>query len=535
MKKVKVLDCTLRDGGYCNEWKFGKENIIKILESLNTANVDYIECGFLSTLARKEQEKSIYSTIEEISELIPEKARNIKHLVMINYGEYDAEQLSPKENYRIDGIRVAFHKKNWHEAVNVCSKIKKKGYQVFAQPMVSTNYSEEEFRDLINALNQIHLDAFYIVDSFGTMKHDDLLEYVRIADSNLKPSICLGFHAHNNLQLAYANAQLFIGLPLNRQLIVDVTIHGMGRGAGNLNAELFLDYLNAKNEGHYFVKPVLSLMDEIISGFYEKKPWGYNLPNYLAAVHCAHPNYANYLSQKKTLTIEAIDEIFRLMDSEKKTEYDDKYIENLYIKYLSKKSKEKLSYDKLRNEIEGRPVLLIAPGISSVVQKDKIISFIKANHPLVISVNYNYSYYESNYIFISNMRRFRQLISELYYKAIITSNIVSDEVYTTVDYQELLNPIHGVKDNAGLMAIQLLINLNASVIYIAGFDGFSYNSRNNYESDSMISTNTIEMIELINKGLSQALHDYGNKCNLFSLTHFTNLPNSNRIKNLYLE
>ena len=368
MKNVKVLDCTLRDGGYCNEWKFGKENILKIIRGLSAANVDFVECGFLSNLVENDSEKTIFSTIDVISELIPEKLKNKKYLVMINYGEYKAEQLPPKGSLRIDGIRVAFHKKNWREAVDLCSTIKEKGYQVFAQPMVSTIYSDEEFCDLIEAINQIHLDAFYIVDSFGTMKYDDVLKYVTIADNSLNSSISLGFHAHNNLQLAYANAQAFVELPLNRQIIVDITIHGMGRGAGNLNAELFLGYLNEKTYGTYSVKPILMLMDEIISKYKKKKPWGYNLPNYLAAIHFAHPNYANYLNQKKTLTIDAIDDIFCLMDSGKKLTYDETYLEELYTQYLSEKRKEKLSYNKLRYEIEGNTVLLIAPGISSMTQ-----------------------------------------------------------------------------------------------------------------------------------------------------------------------
>ena len=109
----------------------------------------------------------------------------------------------------------------------------------------------------------------------------------------------------------------------------------MGRGAGNLNAELFLGYLKEAVGADYSITPILNLMDEIIIRFYEEKPWGYSLPNYLSASHMLHPNYAAYLDNKKTLTLKEIDEIFCMMDSNKKIEYDAQYIEKLYIDYLS--------------------------------------------------------------------------------------------------------------------------------------------------------------------------------------------------------
>ena len=531
---ITVLDCTLRDGGYCNDWNFGYENIIKIINGLKTTGINYVECGFLSKVSNCDTNKTIFNDINELKHIIPKNEKKQKYLLMINYGEYCIEDIPCRKYTNIDGIRVSFHKKNQYEAIDFCSKIKEKGYAVFVQPMVCVNYNKEEFTELIESVNKLHLDAFYIVDSFGMMKHTELLEYMKIADDQLLDSIYLGFHAHNNLQLAFSNAQTFVETLYMRNLIVDVTIHGMGRGAGNLNSELFLDYLNEETKSRYSIQPILILMDEIISNYYARNSWGYNFPNYLAASKKIHPNYANYLSQKKTLTIEMMDKIFRMIHPNKKMEYDEAYIETLYIRKLSETHPKSL-YSNLVSDISNKKVLLIAPGLSSANEKETIISFIMSNNPVVISINYDYPHYNSSYIFISNMRRFRQLGNDVLYKTIITSNIESSSFYAIVEYKSLLNDIPGVRDNAGLMAIQLMMNLNASEIFLAGFDGYNFNNYENYGSDSLTSINAKEQLEMINAGLSQALCLYGRKCKIYSLTRFSNLSDCIELEKLYIK
>lgn len=120
------------------------------------------------------------------------------------------------------------------------------------------------------------------------------------------------------MQLAYSNAQTLVGLETNRNILIDSSIYGMGRGAGNLNTELFIQYLNENSDGNYELKPLLIVIDEILNIFYQKNYWGYSLPNYISAVHNAHPNYASFLDDKKTLTVEEMNEIFDMMDDEKR-------------------------------------------------------------------------------------------------------------------------------------------------------------------------------------------------------------------------
>ena len=151
-----------------------------------------------------------------------------------------------------------------------------------------------------------------------------------MVEHNLNENIWIGFHSHNNMQLAFSNAQELVNIQTNRNLIIDSSVYGMGRGAGNLNTELFVEYLNDNCGTEYNIKPLLKIIDDIINGFYQKNYWGYSLPNYISASHNAHPNYASYLDDKKTLTVENINEIFDMMDSEKSLEFDKEYICLLY-------------------------------------------------------------------------------------------------------------------------------------------------------------------------------------------------------------
>lgn len=165
MNSVHVLDCTLRDGGYCNQWQFGFENTKKITGGLVESGIDIIECGFLTNKVTYDQNITKFNTLEQIASVIPQNRKGHLFVVMMNYGEYNLDDLPTYDGTSIDGIRVAFHKKNLKEALDVCKGIKEKGYKVFIQAMVSLCYTDEEFLNLIRSVNEIEPYAFYIVDS----------------------------------------------------------------------------------------------------------------------------------------------------------------------------------------------------------------------------------------------------------------------------------------------------------------------------------------------------------------------------------
>lgn len=524
MSKIQVLDCTLRDGGYCNDCRFGFDNEKKIIHGLVEANIDIIECGFLLNTMAYDRDVTRFTSLDEVAKVIPLNKEGKTFVVLTDYGKYNPEDLPKYDGTSVDGLRVAFHKKDRVAALEECKEIKNKGYKVFVQAMVSLSYTDEEFLDLICRVNEIEPYAFYIVDSFGMMKRKDLTRLFYLVEHNLNEKIKIGFHSHNNMQLAYANAQSLVDMHSDRELIIDASVYGMGRGAGNLNTELFVQYLNDNADSDYDIKPLLSIIDEILNEFYQRNYWGYSLPNYLSAAHNAHPNYAGYLDDKKTLTVENMNEIFDMMDDDKKVSYDKNYIEELYLRYMATGKSQEEHKTELIENLNGKTILLIAPGKSSIEEKNKILSFLNKD-VITVSVNYNYNLVNTDYIFLSNLRRFRELDSSNREKCIVTSNIPADNVYIQTKYRDLLCDIDAVKDNAGLMAIKFFTQIGVKKIYLAGFDGYSHDEKENYGESSMAFVTKSAVLDAMNQGMTQMLKKYNGLVELKFLTtpHYVNI------------
>lgn len=518
MNRVHVLDCTLRDGGYCNQWRFGFENIKTITYGLIEANIDIVECGFLTNRVAYNPNITRFTTVDELAAVIPGNRKGKIFVAMMNYGEYDMNDLPEYDGSSIDGIRVAFHKKDLNRSLEICRQIKEKGYKVFIQAMVSISYTDEEFLDLIRQVNEFQPYAFYIVDSFGMMKEKDLIRLFYMVEHNLDKAIWIGFHSHNNMQLAYSNAQSLVAVQTNRDLIIDASIYGMGRGAGNLNTELFVEYINEHIGTTYVLNPLLTIIDEILNEFYQQNYWGYSLPNYLSASHNTHPDYASYLDDKKTLTVEAMNEIFDMMDSKKRVEFDKKYAEQLYLQYMEKNKVQEEHITEFKQTLCDKKVLLIAPGKSSIEEKEKIVTFANKEDVVSISINFDFPYKSTDFIFLSNLRRFREIDHEVKSKYIVTSNIPASNVYLQTKYSDLLNDKYAVSDNAGMMAVKFLIRYGIKEIYLAGFDGYSHDIKENYADEQMNIMTKNAILDAMNIGMEQVLQQYSGQTKIKFLT-----------------
>ncbi|MCD7804491.1 MAG: aldolase catalytic domain-containing protein [Oscillospiraceae bacterium] len=508
MKHIQALDCTLRDGGYCNDCHFGFENEKKIVAGLMEANIDIIECGFFMNTVTYDKDHTRFTSLDQVAKIIPEKRDGKIFVMLADHGKFVPEDLPVYDGSSIDGLRVAFHKKDMLGGLEDCRIVKEKGYKVFVQAMVSVSYTDEEFLELIRCVNEVEPYAFYIVDSFGMMKKKDLTRLFYMVEHNLKDTIKIGFHSHNNMQLAYSNAQALVHINTDRDLIIDSSVYGMGRGAGNLNTELFLEYLNENADGKYELKPLLTIIDEILSGFYQRNPWGYSLPNYLSAKHNVHPNYAGYLDSKKTLTAQSMDEIFSLMDDDKRVSYDKDYIEDLYIKYMATGKVNETHLTDLKEMVYGKSVLIIAPGRSIVEEKEKIVQCARYDADVSISINFDYAELDTDYIFLSNLRRFRELDTSKRDKCIVTSNIPAVDVYLQTNYKTLLNDNNAVRDNAGMMLVKFLMQLGARKVYIAGIDGYSTDPNQNFADEKMTFYTKKAVFEAMNEGMTEVLKKY---------------------------
>lgn len=520
MGKIQVLDCTLRDGGYVNKWMFGDKYIGHIMTGLKDAQIDIIECGYLNEGGSVSDDSTNVKTIEQLERHIPfRRAEGTpSYVCMIDYGSYRMSSLPAKKADGIDGIRVAFHKKDMKGALEMCRDIQKKGYDVYIQPMVTLSYSDEEVLKLLQEVNKFCPKAVYIVDSYGSMRSEDLLRLFYLITHNLDKNIVIGYHSHNNLQLAYSNAKELVAVAGKRDIIIDASIFGMGRGAGNLNTELFIDFLNNIESGSYLIAPLLQVMDRVISQIYMLTPWGYSLPYYLSAVHNCHPNYASCLSKRNTLTVEDMDAIFSMLSKKKKNVFDRSYIETLYEEYMSKGGAAEEDLEKIEKVINGRDVLLVAPG--KTVDKDeiRIRDFQKNNEVVTIAINSEFSGIDTDYIFVSNIRRFRELDKANYDKTIITCNIESEKVFAKVSYAELENEDLVIRDNAGIMALSLMRRLAVRRVFLAGFDGYSIAMNDNYASKALYLKMDEEFICNMNAGMKRAIEKIKEHLDIFFLT-----------------
>ena len=511
MNKISLLDCTLRDGGYVNDWFFGSKNIKKIINHLKNAKIDMIECGFLSNKYTYNTDRSLFDTTQRFKDVLPEKNNSslCKYLCMVNYGEFNAEDLPDCDSKAIDGIRVAFHKKDLHHAVEFCNEIAKKGYLLFMQPMVTVIYSDTELLKLIDRANEINPYAFYIVDSFGVMKRNDLLRLFYLVDNNLNQDIKIGYHSHNNLQLAFSNAQSFYDINTLRHRIIDSSVFGMGRGAGNLCTELFVHYLNSIEKERYKIEPLLEIVDDVLSKEYSKHFWGYSLPHYLSSTENCHPNYATFLNDKHTLSVRSISNILKMIDEEKRCNFDKSYVEDKYVAYQTNKIEDSATIEELKNAFDHKDIVLILPGKSIKEDVDLIEQHLKDPNKLAISINFIPNEFKCDYHFFSNEKRYETVNNTVPFKVnkfITTSSIKSKlESKHTVNYGDLVNNTELVEDNSVLMFLKLLNRLNVNKIQIAGFDGFSCNEQDNYSDPDMSFNRNVEVINALNEGIKKEL------------------------------
>lgn len=336
-RETKVLDCTLRDGGIVINFDFGLENMIRIKRSLESSGVEYIECGYINEKKGSVNGRTCFSNERCIKEnlLVNQKKEGVSYLAMIDYGTYDLQSLSMASPDGLDGIRFAFHKEDMRNALKDASIILKKGYKLFIQPMVTTRYSDDEFRDMIFYCND-HLEgasAFYIVDSFGQMDNLMLMKKMEIADLYVSNNMCLGFHAHNNRQMAFSNAKAFLQYPSQHSVIIDSSIMGMGKGAGNLCTELIMPELVSYGNNYN----TLSIYKEIanyFSSLHKSNPWGYNLDYYLSSLYGCTPSYVNIFKHEPRVTTDILIELLRTIPDNKKAACDRQFAQSHLQSYL---------------------------------------------------------------------------------------------------------------------------------------------------------------------------------------------------------
>ena len=490
MNSLKVLDVTLRDGGCVNNFNFGQAYMEKILEAQETSGIDIIEMGYIDENKGSESGRTQYINEQVISKcILKHKKDGVKYVAMMDYGKFDVEKLHERTPKSIDGIRVAFHKKDRIKAIELGKKIIEKGYEFYIQPMITLRYTDNELLELIDLVNKEVPNAagFYIVDSFGEMRTNDMNRILNLVDHNLVSTMTLGYHSHNNLQLSYSNAIAFIQFPTNRNLMLDSSIMGMGKGAGNLNTEILLEHLNLYYGKKYNISPLLEVIDKVINQIHSEFYWGYAVEYYLSSANHCTPSYASHFYNKHMLPIDQVGDLLGMISEEKKISFDKEYAEQLYLKYNESKSVDDTkAVEELKKEFNNKKILLIAPGKSIIENEEKIRELIKSDNVIAISLNVNMNF-DFDYILTTRKDIYEDVVKKE--KNVIVTSSVSKGGRGNVKILNYSNWINkeenAIHDSSTVIALNLLKKCNISEILLAGFDGFSVDINENYYDITM--------------------------------------------------
>lgn len=486
MGNISLLDCTLRDGGYINDWHFGSKAIFNIGKKIVLAGIEYFEIGFVRDL-EYDPDYSLFDGNESVKTMITPKNNATKYVGMIDMGKpVTLERLGKRVPWGFDVFRVIFKKNKIDEAYSYIKELISLGYEVFAQPVGTDNYNDEEFVELIKRFNDLEIKAFYIVDSFGVIKKKQFIHLVELADSNLRQEIMLGYHSHNNMQQAMGNATAMTELGLQRDIVLDACVFGMGRGAGNLNMELFAEYMNENFGRHYRLEPMLEIIDEYLNDIYRKNFWGYSMPYYLSASNSCHPNYAIYFASKGTLTVKSYNEILKSIPDSDKVIYSKKRAEEIYVAYQENYIDDKATMEVLEDELKGRSILLLGPGKTLDVQYDDICEYIKTNNPVIIALNFIPQQFTADYVFSCHMRRYMNIQDNTEIKKIVTSNLREAKNYNyMINFASYSADSVEIMENSGIMCINMLISLGIKDVAVAGMDGYNVSNSTNYVNSGL--------------------------------------------------
>jgi 4-hydroxy 2-oxovalerate aldolase len=475
-KNMKILDCTLRDGGYYTNWDFDQSLVSTYIDVCNNLPVDYLEIGYRSKKMKDYHGEFFYLPISVIKRL--KSQTNKKLVVIVNEKDNSANKISdllmPCRGL-IDMIRLAIDPENFERALDLAKEIKKMGFEVGFNVMYMSNWkNQKSFLELLPKVNGL-ADVFYMVDSYGGIFPSDVRDIIQLLRSYI-PNIPLGFHGHNNLELALINSLT----ALNEGCVfIDSTVTGMGRGAGNLKTELLLTTLNSMGK----IEVDFNSLTKIVEPFLElqkKYEWGTNLPYMVSG--------ANSLPQKD------------VMDWVGKRFYSF----NSIIRALNNRVigvEDNISMDKwdVKNFLTEK-VLIVGGGSSVKKNISAIHEFLKSDENIVIiHASSKNALHFSGF----NNKQFFCLVGNEGYRMeeVFKSELPLDSYCIlppsprkmgTYVPEKLINKSYELEENSftelyvdshTAIALQISINLNSKFIYLVGYDGYSVNELDNKSKD----------------------------------------------------
>jgi 4-hydroxy 2-oxovalerate aldolase len=496
---MEILDCTLRDGGYYTNWDFDKSIVNNYLDAINNLPIEYIEIGYRSKPLKGYFGEYFYLPLYLIKEI---SRKSTKKLVLMidekNTSIEDIDDLLGPVKEHIEMIRLAVNPANFMRAIDLAKEIKKLELKIGLNMMYMSKYNEyPEFIEHLPLVDDV-VDYLYMVDSYGGVMPNDVKEIFNIVRSKTKVKI--GFHGHNNLELGLINTLTAIDCGVD---IVDATITGMGRGAGNLKTELLLTALNSKGELDVDFNYLTKVVDKF-SFLQEKFGWGTNLPYMVSG--------ANSLPQKDVM--EWVGKRF--------------YSYNTIIRTLNNKSKgisDNIELNDFKPDYSTDKVLIIGGGPSATNHAKALNEFLKRNPDIILihTSSKNVKAYE-----LVKNKQIHCLSGNEGYRL---ESIFNERIDERIDERIAVLPpfprkmgtyvpnffkgsafqISSIRfddlnnESVTTLAVQIALDLNANELYFVGYDGYR----------EPVSTNELELFNE-NKLIFSKLHE--KKINCCSLT-----------------
>jgi len=500
VKGVELLDCTIRDGGYLNDWRFEPKLVREVYRAASKAGVDYVELGFRSApgcfdpetfgLWRFSPEDAVMDACSGIG--------GAKVVLMADFGKIRVEDFLPEGDSIVSMVRLAAHKHDLRDAIAFLGTINELGYETSLQAMGYSGFSVAEQDELVSMLRGSGVDYAYIADSYGSIYPDQvpgLVERMLTLEGEVK----IGFHPHNSLQMAFANTIQAIRSGVD---IVDSSIFGMGRGAGNLPTEIIVSYLQESIPEKYNVIPVLEMVDRHFVRMKQELGWGYQLPFMLSGLFAVHPYYSSKLVDMREYTMEDIWRALSWIKKKRPVGFSssllDEVVENGMIGPHSTRQEdvpESGPASIMPAEVPymdrhvGRPFLVLGNGPSLKTHRDQITAFIERHDPVVVGANYLGGMFVPDYHAFSNKLR---LISHMdtvdSVSMLMISEHIPDELvreYTDREFERLyyvdtMRADFGILDgviqaNCRTVSVLLMgvaVVMGAAQVFAAGMDGY---------------------------------------------------------------
>ncbi|KPK36886.1 MAG: nucleoid-structuring protein H-NS [Nitrospira bacterium SG8_35_1] len=305
--EIKVIDCSVRDGGLMNKWQFDDSFVCKVYSALTEAGVDYMEIGYLSSessFSRDEVGPWKFCAEDDIKRIIGDSEKKIKLSAMADIGRIDYGDIPQKTDSSLDMIRVACYAHQVDAAIDLAHHCIDKGYETTINVMAVSTVGLRELDEALDDLSKCRVPVIYVVDSFGSFYSEDIESLARKYMERL-PGKTIGIHCHNNQQLAFANTIAAIIAGIN---YLDGSLYGIGRGAGNCPLELLISFL--KNP-KFKVRPLIEAIEEEILPWAEKIDWGYYIPYMITGTMNQHPRtaMAHMESKEKNKVTQFYDQI----------------------------------------------------------------------------------------------------------------------------------------------------------------------------------------------------------------------------------